>query len=187
MKRYVRIASVENPRNVEYYDYLDQHISGVVDSWALLLYPQLVDSGLDKQYNIDTDKTRHIIYDHDDSKYDINEFIPYCNYFYPNEETGHTKDENAFNQAWLLHIHNNPHHWQHWILVHDEGDMEPLDMPPEYICEMICDWHSFSRRDPSSTAYDWYTKNKDNMVLSDNTRAIVESLIGFMKDPLPPR
>lgn len=28
-----------------------------------------------------------------------------------------------FNRAWLLHIHRNPHHWQHWVLINDDPEL----------------------------------------------------------------
>lgn len=43
------------------------------------------------------------------------------------------KNEYRFNIAWLKHIHRNPHHWQYWILLNDNGkgnlifsDLSPL-------------------------------------------------------------
>ena len=57
-------------------------------------------------------------------------------------------------------------------------------MPFEYVIEMLCDWQSFSERDPESTAWNWYENNGDNMMLSDNTRKIIKKYIKYFKDPL---
>src|SRR5688572_29402107 len=35
----------------------------------------------------------------------------------------------AFDKAWLHHQHRNPHHWQHWLLREDDGDLKTLPMP----------------------------------------------------------
>ncbi|MFR1480703.1 MAG: DUF5662 family protein [Hydrogeniiclostridium mannosilyticum] len=35
------------------------------------------------------------------------------------EATAHAVVQ-AFQRAWLLHIHRNPHHWQHWVLINDD-------------------------------------------------------------------
>ena len=180
MKRVVK----RNPRFREYLEYIDAHRIGVVRSWVELLMPYLdkhyqdIDSGekLDLQ---DIDKT---IQAHDTSKYEDDEFIAYCNYFYPSE--GFEKDEAAFDVAWLLHQHKNPHHPQYWVLLRDSGELVALDMEFKYICEMLCDWHSFSLRDEKSTAYSWWQDNKSKMVLSDNTIKIVEELIDVFKEPL---
>ena len=54
-----------------------------------------------------------------------------------------------------------------------------MDMPFEYVCEMLCDWSSFHYVNPESTANNWYNKNKKNMILSDETRELVELLLSI--------
>ena len=81
---------------------------------------------------------------HDESKNDPDEYNAYDDYFYgKNRSYGVVM---AFKQAWLEHIHRSPHHWQHWVLINDEPEEGEviLEMPYEYIIEMICDWWSFS-------------------------------------------
>ena len=169
-----------NPRIQEYYDYLDNHISCVKRSWYEMLLPAMKDSGdyLEEVLDECTDAVEQ----HDDSKYEPDEFYAYLNYFYP--APGYPKDNIAFDWAWLLHQRRNPHHWQHFVLIRDSGDTYVFDMPLAAICNMLCDWHSFSSKNPDSTAYAWYQENKDNMLLSDETRKVVESLITYLKDPL---
>lgn len=170
-----------NPRRGEYYTYLDNHISGVKDSWYRFLRPALVD----KKYDIyDITDAEIAIEKHDASKYDDEEFVAYCNYFYPDPSHGFSKSSKDFDAAWLIHLHKNPHHWQHWVLLRDSGEVEPQDMPFPYICEMLCDWHSFSSKDPENTAYKWYKAEGSKMKLSDKTRKEVEKLIEYLQDPL---
>ena len=91
---------------------------------------------------------------HDISKFRPSEFFPYANHFYggTNElkykkvaqtKGGYLKSEDSgdfsYDYAWLLHIHRNPHHWQHWILIQDEDDNKILEMPIKHLKEMICD------------------------------------------------
>lgn len=45
-----------------------------------------------------------------------------------------------FNIAWLHHIHNNPHHWNHWIIQNDTDGVEVIRMPEKYAKEMVADW-----------------------------------------------
>ena len=59
-----------------------------------------------------------------------------------------------------------------------------MDMPIIDVFEMLCDWHSFSLKNPESTAYSWYQSNKNKMILSDNTRKLVEKHIDLFKSPL---
>ena len=178
MKRMLRI----NPRSNEYNEYLHNHVINVISSWENCLKPALINSGIGDYSKYDVDAIGDIIKYHDASKYTSDEYFAYLNYFYPTDKF--PKDETAFDKAWLHHQHSNPHHWQHWVVVRDEGNIVPLDMPFAYICEMICDWHSFSAKDPNNTAYNWYKENGNKMILSDNTRSTVEMLIEFMKTPL---
>ena len=66
---------------------------------------------------------------HDQSKYDEEEYEAYDDYFYGKE--GKDEDDiavidNAFDYAWLHHIHHNPHHWQYWVLVNDDDGTKAL-------------------------------------------------------------
>lgn len=36
------------------------------------------------------------------------------------------------------------YHWQFWILVHDNGQDEALEMPDVYRREMLADWRALS-------------------------------------------
>lgn len=170
-----------NPRSPEYLQYLDDHISNVKYSWYNMLKPSMLEDGYDQQDLADAEMC---IENHDLSKYDDDEFDAYCNYFYSDPKNGFSKNSKAFDEAWLNHIHKNPHHWQHWVLLRDSGEIEPQDIPMKYICEMLCDWHSFSGKDPNSTASAWYKSNKSKMKLSDKTRRIVEKLLVYLVDPI---
>ena len=121
---------------------------------------------------------------HDESKYSYEEYNAYDTYFY-GEKTKEVKEN--FNYAWLHHIHNNPHHWQYWVLVSDdpeEGTIA-LDIPYKYAIEMICDWWSFSWKTGNLyEIFDWYESHKKRMILSKNTRELVEQILGQIKEKL---
>ncbi|MDO4557306.1 MAG: DUF5662 family protein [Lachnospiraceae bacterium] len=128
--------------------------------------------------------TRNIDF-HDCSKNDFNEYAPYDSYFYGEEKSQEVVD--AFNYAWLLHIHRNPHHWQYWVLINDEpGEGEIiLEMPYQYIVEMICDWWAFSwSKGDLTEIFKWYEEHKDYLKLHNNTRAIVEEILALIKSKL---
>lgn len=117
--------------------------------------------------------------DHDKSKFSPEEYDAYDAYFYGD------KDETAFNRAWLHHIHHNPHHWQHWLLTNDDGlrldqdKVVALEMPEFDALEMIADWWSFSWRSGNlEEVFKWYEDHRDNIVLHENTRGYVESVLG---------
>lgn len=168
---------VENPRQDEYFQYLNEHISNVNRVWNEQLGPIIQKESPEAYYLASKEVSLH-----DTSKYDDEEFYAYCNHFYPTED--YPDDEEAFDVAWLRHQHLNPHHWQYWVLLKDSGGIVPQDIPLHHICNMLCDWGSFSAKDPDSTAYNWYHRNKNKMILSSTTRSIVEYLVEFLKEPL---
>ena len=119
---------------------------------------------------------------HDMSKYSDEEYDAYDNYFYP--EKCHIDDgekkiiEAKFNHAWLHHQNTNPHHWQYWLLINDEGGIEPLQIPCNYVFEMVTDWGSFAyQKKDGDELLKWYESHKDKMILHETTRMHVEELV----------
>lgn len=158
--------------SVEYNNYLIEHINNVRKAydWICSRFPDIQRNMLGHE---------DIFAVHDQSKYGPEEYDAYDKYFYGGNRSFGVVNE--FNKAWLHHIHQNPHHWQHWVLIHDDEPEETLDMPYWYIIEMICDWWSFSVKTGNLFGiFDWYEKHKD-MKLSDNTRKTVENILGRIK------
>lgn len=123
-------------------------------------------------------------YSHDNSKYEQAEYDAYDEYFYGKKTA---EVEKAFNYAWLHHIHCNPHHWQYWVLIHDDEPQEALEMPAKYVIEMIADWWTFSwKKEKLSEIFDWYEKHSPGMILHPNTKAMVENILNLMKEELEP-
>lgn len=163
--------------SVQYDNYLTEHKENVAKGfkWLKENIPEVIEDGFEWQ----------ICFNHDASKTDPEEYDAYDAYFYGNNRS-YSVVQN-FNKAWLKHIHNNPHHWQHWILINDEPKegMVVIDMPYIYVVEMICDWWSFSwKKGDLNEIFGWYEDRKDYMKLSANTRISVEYILGKMKDKL---
>lgn len=160
--------------SMEYYDYIIEHKNNVMKAAEWLR----TNLGIG-------DFLGNYLWRHDDSKYTNEEFDAYDAYFYGGEKTKEVKV--LFNKAWLHHIHNNPHHWQYWVLINDdpeEGTIA-LDIPYKYVVEMICDWWSFSWKTGNLyEIFDWYDAHKKRMILSDNTRELVEEILGQIKEKL---
>lgn len=161
--------------SAKYNEYISEHIDNVKKAYFWLKDHAIIDFKEDeadflKQLNI-----------HDLSKYGEKEYDAYDKYFYGTK----TKEvEKEFNYAWLHHIHANPHHWQHWILKHDDEPEEVLEMPIKYAVEMICDWWSFSHKTGNLyEIFDWYEKHK-GMVLHEKTRKFVEDTLDKIKQEL---
>lgn len=168
----------ETAEDFQYVQYLEAHIDGVYRAFLSIKNKLMEDT--DNFPNISELESQ--IRQHDESKTSEAEWIPYRNYFYPTEEC--PKDEEAFDVAWLHHQHNNPHHWQHWTLLRDSGETVALDMPINYVIEMLCDWHSFSIKSPDSTAYSWWKANKSKMKLSKKTKDLVNKYVEYFKEPI---
>lgn len=165
----------------EYDEYLKNHINAVETAAKWMLdHLALADETLT---DIEAEALLVCAEYHDRSKYGALEYGAYDEYFYGD------KDEDAFNLAWLHHVHNNPHHWQHWILIMDDGDtgekgkVVALEMPKVYVWEMVADWWSFSWRSGKLTEiFDWYDSHKDGIIMHENTRKLVEDILAEIRE-----
>lgn len=117
---------------------------------------------------------------HDYSKFSRAEWTPYVESFYSGRPREETKE--VFQRGWLHHLHNNPHHWMHWILTHEspgstaEGTMPytAFDMPEKLVREMVADWMGAGRAITGHwDIQEWWDKSKSNMKLTYNTRELV--------------
>lgn len=163
----------------EYNLYLEQHKNNVKRGfeWIQTNLPSLLVDHPDASWQI--------IFDHDSSKSNDDEYTAYDAYFYGDNKSYFVVEE--FRKAWLIHIHRNPHHWQHWVLINDdpnEGEII-LDMPYNYIIEMICDWWSFSwQKGDLSEIFRWYAEHSEYIKLSPKTRRTVEDILERMHERL---
>ena len=154
-----------------YDDYLVHHKSNVKKGyeWIQENLPELLAGSFDYEWQI--------VFSHDESKYKPDEYEAYDAYFYGGNRS-YAVVQN-FRKAWLLHIHRNPHHWQHWVLINDE----PKE--GEIILEMICDWWAFSwSKGDLTEIFSWYAEHSDYMKLARNTRQKVENILERIRDKL---
>lgn len=118
---------------------------------------------------------------HDLSKFRPSEWIPYARWFYGThgvkfnggafwEFDEHKECSNAFDRAWLLHQHRNPHHWQYWILRLDDGGLFYIEMPEAIRREMVADWRGAGRAiTGSDNTTDWFAENQHHIDLAPKT------------------
>lgn len=163
----------------QYDDYLKQHIANVSKgyNWLRTNLSHLLIGGIP-----DIDRQ---ISEHDRSKYIPDEYDAYDVYFYGKEKTPEV--EKNFQLAWLQHIHRNPHHWQYWVLIHDDPDEGEtiMEMPYNYIIEMICDWWAFSwNKGDLSEIFSWYEEHAAYIKLAPGARAIVEDILWELRGRL---
>lgn len=89
-----------------------------------------------------------------------------------------TADPMDFHMAWTHHWHYQPHHWEHWLRLDRSGCVQAMEMPEQFVREMVADWMGAGR------AYvghwdirEWYAKHKRLIIITPDTRAQVERLI----------
>lgn len=181
-----------------YDKYLEEHISGVKKA-----YEWLKKHMPDEFEDIDSVKNWDIS-EHDKSKFSEEEYEAYDAYFYGNKTAKVMKE---FDKAWLHHIHNNPHHWQYWILIEDDpkptvevprgvssgnyptiintNTFKCLEIPKHYILEMISDWWSFSWKTGNLfEIFDWYENHRGTIHMNQKSRDDVERILGKIRQEL---
>lgn len=164
----------------QYDRYLDQHRRNVRRGWEWL-----VDNLPDLFSKVDLHAMKTQILNHDASKNSPEEYAAYDRYFYGGNKSFRVVQD--FRRAWLHHIHENPHHWQHWVLNNDEPEEGEvvLEMPYECIIEMICDWWAFSwQKGDLSELFSWYDKHQKYIKLAQNTRKTVEDILWTLRGRL---
>ncbi len=156
--------------STEYTTYIVEHCENVRKAYDWLLGHKIIESNKFEIY----------IVHHDVSKYSEAEYAAYDAYFYGKSKSKEVQD--VFDLAWLHHIHNNPHHWQHWVLINDDDGTKALEMPEAYVIEMICDHWAFSHKSGNLyEIFDWYNDHKKTMILHKNTKKLYESILDKIK------
>lgn len=170
----------------EYDQYLEFHKASVRDAyqWFKRNMPEfvlesLINSGLTLEA-----LEHQILVEHDVSKTRFDEYSAYDRHFYAGILQSET--QGAFDLAWLKHIHRNPHHWQYWVLLSDDFRSIPaLEIPQNYVLEMLCDWWSFSWRNyEPDRIFEWWDRHKDNMILHPKTQELIHDVIWTMTEKL---
>jgi len=160
------IIRAADGKDGEYISYISEHISNVKSVFTGLARTNELD-------DFEVEFIGKIIDKHDESKYQVDEFNGYRQFFFPVD--GEEKDKSHFLVAWNLHQKRNPHHWQFWIMWKPEGG-HALDMPFEYVIEMLCDWSAMSIKF-NNIVSEWYNENKGKMLLHKDTSACIEKYL----------
>lgn len=122
----------------------------------------------------------HLLAIHDYSKFSIQEFPHYALHFHG----GGNPD--GFAGAWLHHIHNNPHHWQHWIfpqsfMPRGAQNVEiggVVEMSQLYAREMIADWMGASMAYTGSwDMQKWLWDNMPKITVHSRTAAFLRNCL----------
>lgn len=153
----------------EYLNYIYAHVNNVKRAFY--------DYGVElcKTIGADWEKVQTNIESHDHSKFEDEEFTQYRKKWHPYEGEEFTPEDRVeYDRAWCHHINNSPHHPEYWI-VPECPTNKVLDMPPEYIVEMLCDWQSFDYIGRGNAYNFYYNKDRKDGLMSDNTRKLLEA------------
>lgn len=82
-----------------------------------------------------------------------------------------------YDSTLLHHYCLNSHHWQHWVLLENDGRYHPLEMPYDDAVEMVCDWVGRGRAPDSRGLDAWWAANRAHIMLHPHTQDLVERLI----------
>ena len=109
---------------------------------------------------------------HDESKWSVDEFPQYRNYFYPAE--GEAKIDEGFANAWKHHYENNDHHPEYWVKNGVATKMHPLA-----VAEMILDWEAMSRSFGGNPRT-WFRDSKSKFNINTETETWVSSILAVL-------
>ena len=118
---------------------------------------------------------------HDWSKFTPSELPHYGRRFF-----GGDPDQEGFARAWVHHQNHNPHHWEYWVtrsdhrigISGDSNNAVALDMPEDYVREMVADWCGASRAYTGSwSILKWVEANIGKMNLHLMTKAYALMLV----------
>lgn len=127
---------------------------------------------------------------HDLSKYGPTEFLVGARYY----QGDHSPNEaerlaTGVSTAWLHHKGRNKHHIEYWTDygLGPEKQVVPVEMPPVYVAEMLCDRIAASRiykKDEYTDAspYEYYTRSKERGIIHPNTHRLLTELLTMLKD-----
>lgn len=112
------------------------------------------------------------LYIHDESKWSAAEFPAYVRKYAMGID-----DKPDFERAFLHHLHHNPHHWQHWLLPNVASNTA-VDMPENYIREMVADWlGAGAAYNPDQNPQIWLNENFSRMIFSPQSEATLRAVL----------
>lgn len=153
----------------KYTEYLKEHIENVHKYFELI--KPILGPDFFSNLDISMEELEQQLRAHDGSKWSVEEFLPYANHFYGEN------DEDAFNIAVGHHFNNNPHHPEYWGSA--------VKMPMSCIIEMICDWGSFSLKgNDLNNIFKWWNDNKEekSKVMHPETIRKAEEILTILKN-----
>ena len=162
----------------KYLEYLEGHIGNVREAVELIIKCCDDDDFIQEE----AETLRNIASDHDKSKYEEMEFMPYLHHFYPTrpEEEQMTEE---FEMACKHHIATNKHHWDFWL---DPQTFELKDISDErdyklHCVERVADWLAMAAQHEEDKSI-WYEMNKKAMKMPEWAFEFIENIYKKLPD-----
>lgn len=116
---------------------------------------------------------------HDLSKFSPTEFWESVKYYQgTSSPIDACKKANGWSAAWLHHKGRNKHHYEYWQDNFDNGGT-PLEMPPKYKLEMLCDFLGagkayYGKDFTYIKEYDWWiAKKRKPLAMTQNDKDFI--------------
>lgn len=129
---------------------------------------------------------------HDLSKYGPTEFIASAKHFQGNRSPiDAAKEKDGYSLAWQHHKGHNPHHWEYWIDNVGTRKNTPIEIPYEYVVEMVCDWVGagivYSKREvdydePYTEPLEHYNAHRDVRIFDPFTQMTIEMFLKIIAE-----
>jgi hypothetical protein len=126
---------------------------------------------------------------HDLSKYTPSEFISGAHYYLgkksPNEAE---RQEKGYSLAWMHHKGRNKHHFEYWNDYNPVSkNVEPVEMPLNYVVEMFCDRVAaskiYKKKDyTDSSSLEYFLNAKKHRVIHPETSELLEKLLRMLSE-----
>lgn len=120
---------------------------------------------------------------HDWTKLLPSEWTGYRDYFYPSTKANEKflsrmKIKDRYFTAWNAHLRRNAHHWQYWVTSNDDGTYTTIEIPEQFVREMVADWCGAGRAITGKwDAIEWFAKNERKMKINEETRKLVVQML----------
>lgn len=191
----IESEDIVSKKEDKYNQYLDLHRGAVYQVYKDLL--KLAEEW-SKSNNLDENQNNPLTWildnastldsmlkNHDISKYGKEEYDEYRKHFYPVDEQESLNSE-GFKLASLHHVTNNPHHWENWCDLQDDGKYVLQEDINEhayllYVIERCCDEASMSQL-YDNRVLDWYEENKHKMVVPEFSQQFYLDLLKIIQD-----
>jgi len=125
---------------------------------------------------------------HDLSKFSRAEFKAGVKYYQGNRSPqAREREVLGFSAAWLHHKGRNKHHFEYWTDNGLNGSVVPVEMPPKYFAEMVCDRIAASKvykgKDYTDACpWKYFAARKDSVFMHPKTAERLEYFLTMLKD-----